>query len=261
MMMRLSAIPDSTCFHVLDRIVKEEDHYRAQTVSEDWCFGYEAYALGLKVACTRNVKTSHFGRIAFESNIPGKWDADYDYEFGEVWEKANKIEGWLTYDEASLLYRTARANKGPIVEIGAYKGRSTTVLAETGRPVTTIDPCNGYGVGINRPFQSPDGTGFEGAEMKLQEVLKRYPNVNHLRMTATAACPGRDVSFLFIDGDHEDGQPYRDLKHWLPGLRRGATVAFHDYPADVSQDVDRAVSEGLVRQRAIAGTLWVGDVL
>ena len=41
---------------------------------------------------------------------------------------AMKIDGWLTEREARLLYDLAKSATGPIIEIGSWRGRSTTVL-------------------------------------------------------------------------------------------------------------------------------------
>ena len=42
---------------------------------------------------------------------------------------AMKIDGWLSGDEAAVLFDAAYEANGPIVEIGSWQGRSTTVLA------------------------------------------------------------------------------------------------------------------------------------
>ena len=44
-------------------------------------------------------------------------------------EAVGKIPGWLSLQEAALLYDLAVDSPGPIVEIGSYQGRSTAALS------------------------------------------------------------------------------------------------------------------------------------
>jgi hypothetical protein len=47
----------------------------------------------------------------------------------EAIKAALQIDGWLSGSEAAALYDLAHDAKGPIVEIGSWRGRSTAVLA------------------------------------------------------------------------------------------------------------------------------------
>lgn len=60
--------------------------------------------------------------------------------FHVAWQHAQLAHGWYEEDEAALLYEACR---GTWCEIGAWKGRSTAVLAATGHHGFVIDTFTG----------------------------------------------------------------------------------------------------------------------
>ena len=65
----------------------------------------------------------------------------------DIKNKITSVEGWLAPEEVEFLYRQAKKleNKGVIVEIGSYKGKSTICLAggsEAGKSIKVyaVDP-------------------------------------------------------------------------------------------------------------------------
>src|ERR1700677_2029847 len=65
--------------------------------------------------------------------------------FSTAWDRAQRIDGWLTEGQARLLFDAARrAPAGQtIVEIGCHHGRSTVILATakaTGVRLLAVDP-------------------------------------------------------------------------------------------------------------------------
>jgi len=72
-------------------------------------------------------------------------------DFAEAWQKASKVEGWLSQGQGRVLFDGARGVSAPnrIVEIGSHLGRSTILLALASSPdvrVTAIDPYIERGV-------------------------------------------------------------------------------------------------------------------
>lgn len=55
-------------FEILDRIVKKDGKYEAQTVSEDWRFSRWLWELGAKVYATRKVSVLHAGIANFPNS-------------------------------------------------------------------------------------------------------------------------------------------------------------------------------------------------
>lgn len=148
-------------------------------------------------------------------------------EFSDAWAVASGIAGWLTEDQASLLWAatTGLPDEPLVVEIGSHQGRSTTVLAaavrDRGGRIVAIDPF-------------VDGRLFGGA--KTREVFEQniaaagaVDIVELLPEYSTRARPGwsRPFDYLYIDGKHDYWTLSDDLK-WSEHLPTGAPVLIHD---------------------------------
>ena len=170
-------------------------------------------------------------------------DCDLDGAFWEEWEK---IEGWLGRDEARLLYCAARDARGEFVEIGAYCGRSTAVLA-AGRKAADKPPV----ISIDHGKGSPEHEGQDAvadtwvhAEANLRG-LSLWENVSPIKSSSVEASTlgVPDVlGGLFIDGSHSYAEVARDLRLWAPRLVPGGLLLLHDY-VGTWEGVKRAADE------------------
>jgi hypothetical protein len=126
--------------------------------------------------------------------------------------------GWLLKEEAELLWRSAMSCEGPILEVGCYQGRSTVLLAATGRTVYAVDP-----------FTDFDNTvpGDKLYEILLKNLEERgIKNVQVFRLRIEDWEPIRHANFAYLDGDHS----YNGTKEQIfAALWAGARViAVHD---------------------------------
>lgn len=130
--------------------------------------------------------------------------------------------GWLTENEARLLWDAARRTEGPILECGCYHGRSTILLAALGRPVHVVDPFAG--------FDSDDPT---GEKTELAFLL----NINERKITNVGVAKMRiedwkpvPCSFAYLDGDHgPEGTRVQIQKALTAGAK---VIACHDVNDD-----------------------------
>lgn len=148
--------------------------------------------------------------------------------------KIMDIPGFLNEDEATALYNLAKAStKGVILEIGAYKGKSTIALiwgTRNGKnlPVFSIDPF----------VEFVDDTGMR--PYKYEPVNKIYFVQNLIRYNAINGASiinlyskevsigfKRPISLLYIDGDHTEEGVLMDLD-FAKKVIIGGIVAFHD---------------------------------
>jgi predicted O-methyltransferase YrrM len=160
------------------------------------------------------------------------------------------IEGWLTVDQARLLYyRAARLGPGSrIVEIGSHHGRSTIVLS-LGAPedaeIVAIDPF----ASAERPPGQPL-TDSEAGERDLELFLDNLERagvrhrVRHVRETSGDALrlPSDPIDLLYVDGAHEFGAARSDIRHWGARVRPGGTMLVHDSFSSVGVTLAQLVS-------------------
>jgi predicted O-methyltransferase YrrM len=144
--------------------------------------------------------------------------------FDEVFASVRDIDGWLTVDQARMLYERA-ARLPPtsrIVEIGSHHGRSTIVLASAApeAELVAIDP---YEEGQPRPLD------LERFESNLERAGVRG-RVRHVHASSSAALdeiPG-EVDLLYIDGAHDLKTAHGDICGWGARVRDGGTLLIHD---------------------------------
>src|SRR5688572_25794100 len=144
-------------------------------------------------------------------------------EFDAAWAVAEHIPGWLTRDQAEMLWRAAvrLAPGAHIVEIGSHQGRSTVILAcaarEAGARVTAVDPFVGGrlfgGAATRRLFE----TNILAAGVRDQVTL--------LAEYSTRARPGwsEPIDLLYIDGKH-DYWTFTDDLRWSAFLTPGGEI-------------------------------------
>jgi len=141
--------------------------------------------------------------------------------------------GLISRAEADLLYNLARdVKEGVIVEIGSFRGRSTTALALGSRaghhvPVYAIEPHEQYQVNPDTPRI---GARDRGAFYRTMLRTRCFNEVRLVNLSSEEVCAGwnRPVGLLWIDGDHSVAGVRRDVDAWWPHLLHGIPVAFDD---------------------------------
>jgi predicted O-methyltransferase YrrM len=154
--------------------------------------------------------------------------ADLEREAERARQRAADVDGWLSDAQGRVLFHAAAAStgQGAIVEIGSWKGRSTTWLASgarlAGRRVYAIDPHS-------RSREDPEADTLDEflanlARGGLTDVVE--PLI--MRSEEAATHVAGPIELLFIDGDHSYDAVRRDAELWLPRVMDGGTVMFHD---------------------------------
>jgi hypothetical protein len=147
--------------------------------------------------------------------------------------------GWLTANEANELQRLAIGKR--VVEIGAWKGRSTVVLSQVAEHVISIDH-----------FKGDDYAGRFSVRNHYFESLNQFrcQNVTTIIADSFDACKMIDseivrngnIHLFFYDADHTKLATEKAL---IQGLRwECPVIAIHDYsPAEHFRGVCDAVNE------------------
>ena len=190
--------------------------------------------------------------------------------------------GWLSDAQGEALFAAAsRPHPGAIVEIGSWQGRSTIWLAAgarfAGRHVFAVDLHEGS-------REDPSARTYDQFIENLRAAdLLSVVTPLVMRSSAAVSRVADPVDLLFIDGDHSIAGARSDAEAWLPRVREGGTVMFHDVatsgyagPRRVFQQrvcADRrfhrirkvgslAVAERVSRRSSVAGIFaWTFGVL
>lgn len=134
----------------------------------------------------------------------------------------DELPGWLTHEEGETLYRLAKActGRGVIVEIGSWRGKSTTCLglgSKAGNrvPVYAVDPHEKHTFGDFRRNIEAAG---------ISDLVTPVPG----RSQELAADFQEPIELLFIDGAHQYELVRDDFDRWVPKVVDGGVVAMHD---------------------------------
>lgn len=127
-------------------------------------------------------------------------------------------QGWLSEVEANELRRLAKDKT--VLELGAWKGRSTVVLAEVATYVVSVDRHQGI------------------SEREGEDSLPDYlAHVRGLDNVAIVIAPFEQIvplfdsffTMAFIDGVHDEESVYRDTILALEHVTASGVIAMHDY--------------------------------
>jgi len=157
--------------------------------------------------------------------------------------------GYLKHDEIDLL-KTAADLLPPyptIVNIGAGAGTSSLAVSET-RPDANI-----YTVDIHE--RGPLGS-LEGERNAFRAAERKHPTqiLGDSAVVCKSWAATRKIDMLIIDGDHTERGVAADIDGWLPFVKPGGYLVFHDYGSNnwpaVKQVVDARLSHLLYAERA-----------
>src|SRR5208282_3373796 len=139
--------------------------------------------------------------------------------------------GYLHALEGKFLYwlATQVPAGGQVVEVGSFKGKSSGFLAAgltRGGNLACVDTWSNDAM----PYDEPDDSmsEFLGNMSRYRDCI----DVCRGRSAEVAAGWSRPVDLLFIDGDHSYEGCSADLTSWLPYVRCGGWLAFHDSSVD-----------------------------
>lgn len=165
-------------------------------------------------------------------------------------EKILAVPTHMTFSERMLLKKLSEqiVPGGVIVEIGSYVGASSCFLAEGGSKQSAhlfcIDTWQNEGMS-----EGPRDT-FKD----FQQNTRAYQTmITPLRGKSIQVVTGfsQQIDLLFIDGDHSYKGCREDIEAWLPKMKDGGIVIFHDY--GWNEEIQTAVAELMTPVQSEAG--------
>ncbi len=172
-------------------------------------------------------------------------------------------KGWMGRD--SLKWHARHAAKAKrIIEVGAWLGRSTTVLAKhTKGTVWAVDHWEGTPWDASQHALYADVVTKRDVYAEFRKNLGHYIRIGKVvpvrAMSVAAASQllaqhGRVFDFVFIDADHSYEGCREDIAAYLPLLKSGGLISGHDYHwAGVKQAVDEAFGD---KVQFAPGSIW-----
>jgi hypothetical protein len=162
-------------------------------------------------------------------------------------------EKWFNHQDVYKKIIQSVPEGGWIVEVGAWKGASTSYLAvEAQHKRLRIDVIDTW-VGSQE-------------HIKMNEVIENSlfgkfvdnlrPLINYINpirtdsVTASKMYDEESLDAVFIDADHEYKSVKKDILAWMPKVKKGGILAGHDY-MDIYAGVIKAVNETLSKFETI----------
>lgn len=173
--------------------------------------------------------------------------ASLDWFVQQVFIENGELEGHLSWKHAFVCFLAGLEcglNQRRLVELGAFKGRSTVFFC---RGLTAMGAKPSELITVDEWFH-PDFF------LHMQKFLGRLPTLVQWRTESSAVFFNNEPNAfgcLFVDAGHEEKDVAADTEHWLPLVAKDGLVIFHDYGPDypgIVTVVDRLVATGALRQ-------------
>lgn len=178
-----------------------------------------------------------------------------------------KIQGWFNYESIYDQAVAAAPSPAHFVEIGSWRGKSTTYLAvaiiNSGKQIQ-LDCVDTWRGSPDEQVHQADPAVIN--DTLYQEFLDNISPVAHIinpiRMSSTQAAQqyqDQSLDFVLIDAGHSYDDVSADIRAWLPKVKPGGTLAGDDY---AWPGVQQAVDELLPKCNIIQGIgCWVYSVV
>lgn len=170
----------------------------------------------------------------------------------DLWKKLEFVElVQVRPSEMEALYKHAFEFEHPtILEIGSAHGASSIILAEAAKEL------GGHLICVDsypEDYYDQDKFGAYAKKAFEKNVANKYPGiVKPIYRTSDSAFAeirdmldlnGKYFDIVFIDGSHEYGDVKKDCENYLPMLKSGGYVGFHDYNNVAFSGVKNAADE------------------
>jgi len=153
--------------------------------------------------------------------------------FEDIYKEVDKLQGWMPKPDCRELYDyVSQVENGLIVEIGSFMGRSTLTMALSS-PTSKIISIDPYLKVHHSIKETP-----KNVKRKCIKAMKGQNwKLRHAKSEVVGRTWNKLIDFLVIDGDHHVQVLEKDIELFVPHVKKGGWVFFHDYNiADFVED-------------------------
>lgn len=169
------------------------------------------------------------------------------------WSHQKFGERWFNYQDVYKRIVNSIPEGGHIVEVGAWKGASTSYLAvEAQHKKMRIDVVDTW-VGSEEHkemFEVTTNCLFEVFIDNLRPLINLINPIRTDSISASKMYPDESLDAVFIDADHRYESVKKDILAWMPKVKTGGILAGHDY-IRTHNGVIQAVDELIVSPEII----------
>lgn len=150
-----------------------------------------------------------------------------------------EIPGWFDFEEVYLgqIHAADTKKQSIFVEIGALFGKSTYFMADqilrSGKQIEffVVDTWEGSPLEpmYHEAVKAHGGSLFGAFASNVQAVATAIKPLRMDSLLAAQWFTDQSVDFTFHDGCHQPDYLREELLRWVPKIRRGGTMAGHDW--------------------------------
>lgn len=173
------------------------------------------------------------------------------------WNHSKFGEQWFTYQDIYDKIIKSIPDGGWIVEVGAWKGASTSYLAvEAQHKKMKIDVVDTWAGSEEHKEMSDiiENSLFGTFIDNLRPLINMINPIRSDSISASKMYADESLDVVFIDADHRYESVKADILAWMPKVKNGGILAGHDY-CNTHFGVMQAVNE-LVPQSDIIRDCW-----
>lgn len=117
-----------------------------------------------------------------------------------------------------------------VCEIGTYRGESTAIFLNEFKDIDEYVGVDPYSVDFNSDgLFTPELV--KEIENEFLAKIKNYPSARLLKKSSVDASkdfPDQYFDFIYVDGCHQEASVISDINSWLPKVKKGGFMSFHD---------------------------------
>jgi predicted O-methyltransferase YrrM len=148
-------------------------------------------------------------------------------------------------------------NYSVFVELGVWKGHSISFLADAlrnkNKKIYAVDIFEDWDKNKDVQEEVKHISEIYNTVLKKTNTRHLITDIKSISWEAANLFEDNSVDFVFIDADHSYESVKKDIKNWLPKIKKNGIIAGHDFHAE---SVSSAVNELIADVQTAKGSVW-----